>query len=100
MQAPIAEAYELLRGAGIVSSESEFSQDWLGHSECYFRTLRFKKSLPSLGSIAICASRMQKAGEQMLSTIRYRHLGRTLIEMSERCHQSVNERSVEFDLAN
>ena len=93
------ETYELLRNAGIVSSESEFSECWLGHSESYLRTHRFKKTAPSIGSIAICASRLQKAGEQMVSNIRYRQLGMRFIEMSERCHACVNEQSVEFELA-
>jgi len=93
------ETYDLLRNAGIVSSEAEFSEDWLGCSESYLRTLRHKNAHPSIGSIAICASRLQKAGEQMLSTIRFRQLGIRFIEMSEKCHQHVNVQSVVLELA-
>lgn len=92
------EAYDLLRNAGIVSNESEFSQDWLGRSGCYFRSLRFKGVEPSLGSIAVCGSRLQKAGEQMLVVPRYRQLGLRFIAVSERCHEFVNESAVELDL--
>ena len=92
------ETYDLLRNAGIVSSESEFSESWLGHSESYLRTHRFKKTSPSIGSIAICASRLQKAGEKMLSTIRFRQLGMRFIAMSEKCHQHVNEEAIELEL--
>ena len=88
------EAYYILREAGLVSSESEFSEDWLGHSECYLRTLRFKKSDPSLGAIAICGSRLQKAGEALLPVPTYKKLGIRLLVLSERCHDTVNEGSV------
>lgn len=93
------ETFDLLRNAGLVSSESDFSENWLGCSESYLRTRRFKKTAPSTGSIAILGSRLQKAGEQMLSTIRYRQLGMRFIAMSEKCHQHVNEQSVELELA-
>jgi hypothetical protein len=32
-------------------SESEFSKDWLCRSECYMRTLRFKRVKPSVGTL-------------------------------------------------
>jgi hypothetical protein len=37
------DVFELLQQIGAVSSESEFSRDWLCRSECYARTLRFKR---------------------------------------------------------
>ncbi|MDB9412381.1 DUF6626 family protein [Microcystis aeruginosa] len=61
----IMEAFDLLKSKGIVSSEAEFSEYWLAHSECYLRTLRMKKAEPSMGVVAICASRLQQAGEQI-----------------------------------
>jgi hypothetical protein len=93
------ETYDLLRNVGIVTSESDFSENWLGCSESYLRTLRFKKAHPSIGSIAILGSRLQKAGEQMLGKPQYRPLGARFIAMSERCHALVNQQSVELDLA-
>lgn len=39
------DVFELLQKIGAVSSESEFSRDWLCRSECYVRTLRFKQSV-------------------------------------------------------
>lgn len=94
----IDETYSLLRKIGLVSSEGEFSEEWLGHSECYFRTLRYKRTEPSMGVEAICASRLQKAGEQMITVPRYRQLGLQFIELSEKCHETVNEEAVELDL--
>ena len=38
------EVFELLQQIGAVSSESEFSTDWLARSECRMRTLRFKQA--------------------------------------------------------
>ena len=43
------EVFELLQQIGAVSNESEFSKDWLCRSECYMRTLRFKRVKPSVG---------------------------------------------------
>ena len=44
------DVFELLQQIGAVSSESEFSRDWLCRSECYVRTLRFKRVKPSVGA--------------------------------------------------
>jgi hypothetical protein len=55
----IYEVFELLSQILAVDSESEFSRDWLGRSECYLRTLRFKQKKPSVGTLAICASKLQ-----------------------------------------
>ena len=92
------EAIETLRGCGIIRSNSDFSQDWLGQSESYLRALRFKKAEPSIGAIAICASRLQRAGEQMIATGRYRQLGMRLVRQSEKLHELVNEDAVELEL--
>jgi hypothetical protein len=94
----IIEAFDLLRSKGIVSSESEFSESWLSHSECYLRTLRMKKAEPSMGVVAICASRLQKAGEQIMSSPSHRHVGIRFLELSERCHELVNEDAIELEL--
>jgi hypothetical protein len=48
------EVFELLQQIGAVSSESEFSKDWLSKSECYMRTLRFKRVKPSVGIGYMC----------------------------------------------
>jgi hypothetical protein len=48
------DVFELLQQIGAVSSESEFSRDWLCRSECYVRTLRFKRVKPSVGTLYMC----------------------------------------------
>jgi len=49
------EVFDLLQQIGAVSNESEFSKDWLCRSECYMRTLRFKRVKPSVGTLALYA---------------------------------------------
>jgi len=46
----LTDVFELLQRIGAVSNESEFSKDWLCRSECYMRTLRFKRTKPSVGT--------------------------------------------------
>jgi hypothetical protein len=45
------DVFKLLQQIGAVSNESEFSRDWLCRSECYVRTLRFKRVKPSEGTV-------------------------------------------------
>ena len=97
--AVILEIFVFLRTKGVVRTESDFSEDWLGYSEGYMRKLRSTKSEPSMGSVAICASRLQKAGNEMLAVPRYRPLGEEFIAMSEKCCALVNEDAVELVLA-
>lgn len=95
----IMEAFDLLKSKDIVSSESEFSEHWLARSECYLRTLRMKKSEPSIGVVAVCASRLQNAAEQLRVSARHQPLADQLASMSSKCRSLVDAESVEFDLA-
>jgi hypothetical protein len=85
--------YELLQQIGAVSSEGEFSRDWLGRSECYLRTIRFKGAEPSIGTVAICASKLQHYGKKMIKTKAHQKLGKRFLSLSEQCHQHINSRS-------
>ena len=82
--------YALLKRIGAVANETEFSRDWLGRSECYLRTLRFKRSTPSVGTLAICASKLQHYGRCMMETDANKQLGEQFLGLSERCHQQIN----------
>ena len=84
------DVFELLVQIGAVSSESEFSKDWLCRSECYMRTLRFKRVKPSVGTLAICASKLQHYGRCMTATEQHTQLGKRFIELSEQCHKQIN----------
>jgi hypothetical protein len=85
------EVFELLTQIDVVNSESEFSRDWLGRSDCYLRTVRFKGAKPSIGAIAICASKLQHHGKKMVQTEAHRKLGERFLSLSEKCHEHINE---------
>lgn len=87
------EVYALLREIDAVHSESEFSVDWLGRSECYIRSLRFKRQLPSVSSVAICASKLQYYGERLLKAQQHTALSKKLLNLSQRCHCYIHAQS-------
>ena len=95
----ILEVFGYLKSKQIVSGESEFSEHWLGCSEGYMRKLRQKNTEPSLGTIAICASRLQNAAEQLRTLPHYQPLAKQLTSMSIKCRSLVDAESVEFELA-
>jgi hypothetical protein len=84
------EVFEVLKGIGAVRSESEFSKDWLGRSECYLRSLRFNGLEPSVSSIAVCASKLQHYGQRMCATEQHQKLGTRFISLAEQCHKHIN----------
>jgi hypothetical protein len=84
------DVFELLQQIGAVSSESEFSRDWLARSECYMRTLRFKQANPSVGTLAICASKLQHYASCMTATDAHAKLGKQFIKLSQQCHTQIN----------
>jgi len=92
----LKEVFELLQQIGAVSSDSEFSRYWLVRSECYMRTLRFKQTNPSVGTLAICASKLQHYASCMTATERHAQLAKQFIELSERCHKQINADAVRW----
>ncbi len=84
------EVFAVLKRIGAVSSESEFSRDWLGRSECYLRSLRFNGLEPSVSSIAVCASKLQHYGNRMCATEQHKALGERFIALAEQCHHHIN----------
>lgn len=89
----INEVFDLLKTIKAVDSESEFSRDWLGRSECYLRTLRFKGAEPSVATIAICASKLQHYGNQLVQQTNHRQLGERFLALSQQCHAQINRQS-------
>jgi hypothetical protein len=94
----ILEIDDFLKGKGIVSTEAEFSMDWLGQCESYFRGLRFKQTEPTLGVIAICASRLQQASHFIRQSPAHAHVADQFLELSQQCQQIVNEDAIELEL--
>ncbi len=95
----ITDVYEFLKSKNIVSGQSEFSESWLSYSECYMRTLKMKDSEPSIGAVAVCASRLLNAADQLGRLPRYHALAEQLRQLSDRCREIVDAESVEFELA-
>ena len=94
----ILDIFDFLKKKGMVTTEGEFSEWWLGQCDSYYRGLRFKRKEPSIGVVAIVGSRLQKAGELIVSSPRHAHVGQRFLELSERCHDLVNEDAVELEL--
>lgn len=94
----ILEIFDFLKQRRIVGSESEFSEGWLGQCDSYYRGLRFKRTEPSIGVVAICGSRLRRAGELMMESPRHAYVGQRFLELSDKCHQIVNEEAVELEL--
>ena len=91
--------FEFLKQLDLVSTESQFSTDWLGQCESYFRGLRFKKAEPTIGVMAICGTRLLKASEFIAQSPRHAHIANQFRILSERCYQLVNEGAIELKLA-
>ena len=87
------DVYKLLRSINVVTSEGEFSTEWLGRSECYMRTLRFKDTDASVSTMAVCASKLQHYGRRMLDTEQHSELGKQFLQLSEQCHKQINAQS-------
>lgn len=94
----ILEIFGYLKSKGITANESEFSEHWLGCSEGYMRKLRSAQTEPSMGVVAVCASRLQQAAEAIMASPRHRHVARQFLDLSAKCHKLVNEDAVELEL--
>jgi len=94
----ILEIFDFLKQRRIVESESEFSEGWLGQCDSYYRGLRFKRTEPSIGVVAICGARLRQAGERIIASPHHAHVGQRFLELSDKCYQIVNEEAVELEL--
>jgi len=92
----IYEVFNLLQQIGAVSNESEFSRDWLCRSECYMRTLRFKKTTPSIGTLAICASKLQHYANKLQMHPQHAVLSNQFSALSSQCNQQINKDAEEL----
>ncbi len=74
-----------------MESESEFSRDWLARSECYLRSVRFKRAQPSVSTVAVCASKLHYYAERMRERGAHSDLAAQFSELSEQCHHYINK---------
>jgi hypothetical protein len=93
----LAEVIEYLKEIKAVDSESEFSTDWLGRGECYMRSLRFKRAQPSVGTLAICASKLSHYGNRLKVEQKHASISNQLLQLSVACNRQINyESSVQW----
>ena len=83
------EVFDFLREIKAVDSESEFSRDWLGRSECYMRSLRFKQTQPSIGTLAICASKLHHYGNRLKDKQKHSDISDQMLNLSNACHSQI-----------
>ena len=87
------EVFEYLKGIEAVDTESEFSTDWLCRSESYMRSLRFKQVPPSMGTLAICASKLSHYGNKLKEKKTHNNIPDQLLQLSEACNRQINAAS-------
>lgn len=63
-----------LRAAGIIKTDKQFCELWLGKSECYMRFLRFSDAAPSADALATCAAQLATTARQLRGYGKSRHL--------------------------
>jgi len=83
------EVFKFLKQIGAVTNESEFSREWLGRSECYMRTLRFKKAEPSVGTLAICASKLHHYANKLKDKQKHADISDQMLNLSDTCHNQI-----------
>ena len=94
-KAVLNEVFEYLKEIKVVNSESEFSTDWLCRSESYIRCLRFKQAQPSIGTLAICASKLSHYGNTLKAEKKHDRISNQLLQLSAACNRQINYESRE-----
>jgi hypothetical protein len=79
----------------LVASESEFSRDWLCCDGSYMRGLRFCDKLPSVMSIAVCASKLEHYGARLQRKGEHSVLSERLLELGQACREQIDLRARE-----
>jgi hypothetical protein len=87
------EVCDFLLDNELVASESEFSRDWLCCDGSYMRGLRFHDQLPSLMSIAVCASKLEHYGQRLQHKGGYSALSDRLLELGQACRDEIEARA-------
>ena len=85
------EVFDELRRFGVVTSSSDFSTEWLGKQESYYRGLRNKNRQPSMHVLVSCACRLQGTGDSLLvyGDDQLRAKGRRLKRLARRCFAEI-----------
>ena len=86
----LIETRDLLRTAGLISSDKQFCELWLGKSECYMRSLRFTGTQPSADALATCAAQLARAATLMRQQGNTK-AGMHLDELRVRCYAALDQ---------
>lgn len=89
------EVFDYLKEIKAVDNESEFSVDWLCKSESYMRSLRFKKTQPSIGTLAICANKLAYYGKRLKEQKKHNRISEQMMNFSLACQNQIGKRSSE-----
>ena len=83
--------YEELRKLGSVKASSDFSENWLGMQEGYYRGLRAKRRNPSAKALAVCAARLRRRAELLEASTDYgiRQRGSKYAVLADRCIEAL-----------
>jgi len=79
--------FEELKRHGLVTSGSDFSEDWLGMEASYFRAVRTKHRTVSAKALATCAARLKRHANalQASSYPSVRERGGWYAQLAESC---------------
>lgn len=91
----LMEVRDQLMAAGVIRSECEFSEQWLGKSECYVRVLRYSGCEPSADAWANCAAKLGYvvAGLTASEQSHHKHWARVFTDLRERCYTEMDARA-------
>ena len=90
--AALMEVRDQLMEAGVIRSECEFSEQWLGKSECYVRVLRYSGAAPSADAWANCAAKLRGLSAQLMRSdqAHHRHWAEVFSDLRERCYGEID----------
>lgn len=79
--------FEELKRHGMVSSGSDFSENWLGMEASYFRAVRTRHRVASAKALATCAARLKRHAQALQSSAKpqVRERGGRYAQLADRC---------------
>jgi hypothetical protein len=91
----LMEVRDQLMRSGVIRSECEFSEQWLGKSECYVRVLRYSGCEPSADAWANCAAKLGALTKHLSesSDAHHQHWARVFGDLRERCYTEMDARA-------
>ena len=93
-KAVLSDVYKLLHSINAVRSESEFSKDWLGRSDCYYaHACASSDCLQVLAVSPYVPASCSTMGSVCLLQQSTKQLGQRFVSLSNACHRQINAQS-------